>query len=63
MANLGDDKEITALLVIDPYSDSISEGGKIGDRVKAVAGANKCVPNVWQVLNGGLRVSYAPHHR
>ena len=25
------DKEITALLVIDPYNDFISEGGKIWD--------------------------------
>lgn len=51
MANLRDGEEITVLLVIDSYSDFIFEGGKIGDRVKAVAGANKCVPNVWQVLN------------
>jgi ureidoacrylate peracid hydrolase len=28
------DKEITALLVIDPYNDFISEGGKIWDRIK-----------------------------
>jgi ureidoacrylate peracid hydrolase len=63
MAKLTDGEEITALLVIDPYRDFSSEGGKIGDRVKAVAGANQCVPNGWQVLNAGLRVSYAPHHR
>ena len=30
MANLTYDKEITALLVIDPYNDFISEGGKYG---------------------------------
>jgi nicotinamidase-related amidase len=67
MANLRDDQEITALLMIDPYNDFIFEGGKIGDRVKAVAEANKCVPNVWQVLNAarkaGLGVFYALHHR
>ena len=28
MANLKCEKEITALLVIDPYNDFISEGGK-----------------------------------
>lgn len=38
------DKEITALLVIDPYNDFISEGGKVWDRLKDVAEANKCVP-------------------
>jgi ureidoacrylate peracid hydrolase len=29
MANLKFDKEITALLVIDPYNEFISEGGKV----------------------------------
>jgi len=67
MVNLVYDKEITALLVIDPYNDFISVGGKIWDRVKAVAEANNCVPNMLQVLNAarkaGLRVFYALHHR
>src|SRR4029077_5685529 len=61
------DKEITALIVIDPYNDFISEGGKIWDRLKAVAEANSCVPNMLQVLNvarkAALRVFYALHHR
>jgi len=61
------DKEITALLVIDPYNDFISEGGKLWPRVKAVAEANNCVPNMLQVLNvarkAKLRVFYAMHHR
>ena len=45
------DKEITALLVIDPYIDFISEGGKVWGRIRAVAEANDCVPHVLQVLN------------
>ena len=61
------DKQITALLVIDPYNDFISEGGKVWDRLKAVAEANGCVPHMVQVLNAarkaGLRVLYAPHRR
>jgi ureidoacrylate peracid hydrolase len=61
------DKQLTALLVIDPYNDFISEGGKIWDRLKAVAEANSCVPHMSQVLNAarktGLRVFYAMHHR
>ena len=36
------DKDITALLVVDPYNDFISEGGKIWLRIKAVAEANNC---------------------
>jgi len=61
------DKQITVLLVIDPYNDFISEGGKVWDRLKAVAEANGCVPHMVQVLNAarkaGLRVLYAPHRR
>jgi len=67
MANLKYDKEIAALLVIDPYNDFISEGGKLWDRLKAVAEANNCVPHMMQVLHAarkaGLRVFYALHHR
>jgi hypothetical protein len=50
MANLKFDKEITALLVIDPYNDFISEGGKVWNRLKGVAEANKCIPHMMQVL-------------
>ena len=66
MANLNFDKEITALLVIDPYNDFISEGGKIWDRIKTVAEGNDCVPHMLQLLNAarkaGIRVFYALHH-
>ena len=61
------DKAVTALLVIDPYNDFISEGGKVWDRLKGVAQANGCVPNMLKVLAAsraaGLRVFYAMHHR
>ena len=67
MANLRFSKEITALLVIDPYNDFISEGGKIWDRIKTVAEANNCVPNMLQILKAArqteLRIFYAMHHR
>jgi nicotinamidase-related amidase len=60
-------KQLTALLVIDPYNDFISEGGKLWDRLKTVAEANNCVPHMLQVLNAArkaeLRVFYALHHR
>jgi nicotinamidase-related amidase len=39
-------KHRTALLVIDPYNDFISEGGKLWDRLKTVAKANSCVPHM-----------------
>jgi ureidoacrylate peracid hydrolase len=67
MAKLVYDKDVTALLVIDPYNDFISEGGKLWNRLKTVAEANDCVPHMLQVLNearkAGLRVLYALHHR
>ena len=61
------EKDITGLIVIDPYNDFISEGGKIWDRIKSVAEANNCVPNMLRVLdtarNAGFRICYALHHR
>jgi nicotinamidase-related amidase len=61
------EKHSTALLVIDPYNDFISEGGKVWRRLRAVAEANGCVPHMLQVLNAarnaGLRVFYALHRR
>ena len=67
MANVTYEREFTALLVIDPYNDFISEGGKIWDRIKNVAEANNCVPHMFEVLSAarkvGLRIFYALHHR
>jgi len=60
-------REITALVVIDPYNDFISEGGKAWPRIRAVAEANDCVPHMLQILNAArvakLRVFYAMHRR
>jgi ureidoacrylate peracid hydrolase len=67
MAKVTSDKQITALLVIDPYNDFISKEGKIWNRIRAVAEANDCVPHMLQVLNVARkakpRVFYALHHR
>jgi nicotinamidase-related amidase len=61
------EKAVTALLVVDPYNDFISEGGKIWPHIKAVAEANHCVPNMLRVLHAAreakIRVFYAMHHR
>jgi nicotinamidase-related amidase len=46
MTNLKFDKATTALLLIDPYNDFISEGGKLWDRIKTVAEANDCVAHI-----------------
>jgi ureidoacrylate peracid hydrolase len=67
MSQVSYDKQVTALLVIDPFNDFISEGGKVWDRLKAVAEANGCVPNMLEVLTAtrksGPRVFYSPHRR
>jgi ureidoacrylate peracid hydrolase len=67
VSNLRFDKGITALLVIDPYNDFISEGGKVWDRLKGVAEGNQCVPNMLQVLEAtrkaDVRIFYALHRR
>ena len=67
MTQVSHEKQTTALLVIDPFNDFISEGGKVWDRLKVVAEANGCVPNMLDVLTAarkaGLRVFFSPHRR
>ena len=61
------DASSTALLLIDPYNDFISEGGKIWPRISTVAEANHCVQHMLAVLEAarkaGLRVFYVLHRR
>jgi ureidoacrylate peracid hydrolase len=67
MANVAFEKEIAAHLLVDPYNDFISEGGKIWDRIRTVAEANNCVFHMLRVLDAArkakLRVFCALHHR
>ena len=67
MPQLAYEKEITGLVLIDPYNDFISEGGKIWDRIKKVAEENQCVPHMLQILEAArkseIRVFYAMHRR
>ena len=67
MSDLKFDCSSTGLVVIDPYNDFISEGGKVWDRLKGVAEANQCVPNMLSIQSAaraaGIRVSYALHRR
>jgi len=61
------EKDITGLVVIDPYNDFISEDGKVWNRLKGVAEANACVPHMAAVLDAArradIRVFYALHRR
>jgi ureidoacrylate peracid hydrolase len=60
-------KDTTGVLVIDPYNDFISPGGKVWDRLKGVVEANNCVTHMKQVLDAArtenIRVFYALHRR
>ena len=67
MPQLKFEQEISALLVIDPYNDFISEGGKFWPHLKTVAEANNCVPNMLRVLSAAraakFQVFYPLHRR
>jgi len=67
MTALEYDTTTTGLLIVDPYNDFISEGGKFWEKVRIVAEVNHCVPNMLRTLQAArrakLRVFYALHHR
>jgi nicotinamidase-related amidase len=67
MTDLSYDPSITGLLVVDPYNDFISEGGKIWPRIQAVAEANNCVQHMRLMLQAAreakIPVFFAMHHR
>ncbi len=57
----------TGLLLVDPYNDFLSEGGKLNGRAKAVADAVGTVAHMKEIVAAaraaGIRVFYVPHHR
>jgi hypothetical protein len=63
MAKVTYDKQLTALVMIDPYNDFISEGGKIWDRLKRVAEANNCVPHCCRSSMPRVRRGFASSTR
>jgi nicotinamidase-related amidase len=67
MSEVAVDAARTALLIVDPYNDFISEGGKLWPRLKAVAEAVDCVTHMREVVEAarraGIRVFFAVHRR
>ncbi len=67
LLNLKSEKELIELVLIHPYNGFISQGGKVWDRLKIVAEANDCIPDMLQVLTAArraeLRLLYALHNR
>lgn len=57
----------TGLLLVDPYNDFLSEGGKLNGLAKAVADRVGTLANLQAVVKAarkaGVQVFYVPHHR
>ena len=60
-------KDDTALLIIDPYNDFLSEGGKLWPSAKEVAEGVGLLDHMRAVLgvarSHGFRVFIVPHHQ
>jgi nicotinamidase-related amidase len=61
------DKATTALLVVDPYNDFLSEGGKVWPRVKEIALEVGLLDNLRAIHSAmrraGMRIFIVPHRR
>jgi nicotinamidase-related amidase len=57
----------TAILLVDPYNDFLSEGGKIWPRVKAIAEEVALLDHLREIISAargrGLKIIFVPHHR
>jgi nicotinamidase-related amidase len=61
------DPATTAILLVDPYNDFLSEGGKLWPRVRATAEAVQLLDHLRAAVAaaraGAFRVIFVPHHR
>jgi ureidoacrylate peracid hydrolase len=59
--------DLTGLLIVDPYNDFLSEGGKLYELSRSTLEENNVVEHMRQVLAAaranGVQVFIAPHHR
>jgi nicotinamidase-related amidase len=57
----------TALLVVDPYNDFMTEGGKLFNAIKETADASGTFGNLRKILpkvrSANIQVFILPHHR
>jgi len=57
----------TALLMVDPYNDFMTEGGKLYGAIKTVADGNGMFDNMRSIMakirSEGIQVFVVPHHR
>ena len=61
------DPSTTAILLVDPYNDFLSEGGKLWPRVKAIAEEVRLLDHLQAVVSTARardhKVIFVPHHR
>jgi len=61
------DPSNTAILLVDPYNDFLSDGGKLWPRAKAVAEEVKLLDHLREVVATarakGFKIFFVPHHR
>lgn len=61
------DPSTTAILLVDPYNDFLSEGGKLWPRVKAVAEEVQLLSHLRKVVSTArtqaFKIIFVPHHR
>jgi nicotinamidase-related amidase len=61
------DPATTAILLVDPYNDFLSEGGKLWPRVKVIAEEVALLGHLREVVSTararGLKIFFVPHHR
>jgi nicotinamidase-related amidase len=61
------DPATTAILLVDPYNDFLSEGGKLWPRVQAIAEEVDLLDHlrqiVWTARANGIQIIFVPHHR
>lgn len=61
------DPSTTAILLVDPYNDFLSEGGKLRPRVKAVAEEVRLLDHLREIISTArtqeLKIMFVPHHR
>jgi nicotinamidase-related amidase len=58
--------EKTALILVDPFNDFLSEGGKLWESTKETVAGNNLVENTKKLLSAAraasIQVVYTPHH-
>ena len=66
-AELTYEADLTGLLIVDPYNDFLSKGGKLYELSRSTLEANNVVEHMREVLAAaratGVQVFIAPHHR